>query len=67
MIRYFFFKADIREPYMGNTLIVGVRVETDCEDPESFDQDLTIITSGDGIKQLMRRITPDEFNELFND
>ena len=66
MIRYFHFKADMIEPYMSNTLIIGVRVQTDCEDSESFDQELTIIAAGGSVKQLMRQITPKEFNELFN-
>lgn len=58
-----FFKVDVREPYMGNTLIIGVQV-TVRENGEPVEAILTQAGSGN---YRMEPISPREYVELFND
>ena len=63
MIRHF--KVDIREPYMGNTIVVGIKVDIDFERKTLVK--LSVATSTDTIAQEVRVLTFNEFAELFND
>lgn len=64
MIRYF--KVDLREPYMGNTLVTGAVIATGAQKDGSLLIRVVLVLSGDSMTHLMREITLDEFNELFN-
>ena len=63
MIRYF--KVDIREPYMGNMIVIGIRVDID------FTRSALVMTSIQTMRgtvaQEVRVLTEAEWNELFND
>ena len=61
----YFFKVDIREPYMGNTIVIGVRVSLDHDRPAPIM--VSIFTMQDTVAQELRAITPEEFSKLFND
>ena len=56
---------DIREPYMGNTIVVGIKVDIDFERKTLVK--LSVATSTDTIAQEVRVLTFNEFAELFND
>ena len=63
-MKKFYYKVDLREPYMGNTLIVGVEVYLDMRTPSYT---VVITTAHDGMRQEMKPIYPEEFDKLFND
>lgn len=60
-----YFKVDMREPYMGNTLIVGVILELNLVD-STVPPKVTITSMQENTRQEMRRISIEEFRKLFN-
>ena len=59
-----YFKVDMREPYMGNTLVVGVKVTLRYR--SEYKIEVVLIPEGERIPHNMQPIPLEEFVQTFN-